>query len=109
MTALAFSSTLAAESKETSAAFVTDGHALADLRYRYEHVAQAGFANDPDAHTLRARLGLQSAKVWHIQALIEVEGITHLNGDFNDTVNGNVSFPVVADPDGFQLNRLQLE
>lgn len=86
-----------------------DGKFTFDGRYRYEHVDQAGFARDADAHTLRVRAGFQTGNVWDLQALIEVEGVVQLSDDFNDTVNGNVAYPIVADPEDFQINRFQIE
>ncbi|MCE9523900.1 MAG: alginate export family protein [Alphaproteobacteria bacterium] len=89
--------------------FFDGGKFTADARYRFEHVDQDGFANDADAHTLRVRAGFQTGKVWDLQALIEGEGVVQFNDDFNDTVNGNVTFPTIADPEDFQINRLQIE
>lgn len=92
----------------SGASIVDDGRVILDLRYRYEHVEQEGFANEANAHTVRARAGFETGSFWDLQALVELEGVLHLNDDFNDTVNGNVTFPVVADPEDLQINRLQL-
>lgn len=89
--------------------FVDEGTIILDGRYRYEHVDQQGFADDADAHTVRLRAGFETGKVWDLQGLVEFEGVLQLNDDFNDTVNGNVTFPVVADPEDLQINRLQIE
>lgn len=85
------------------------GKFIFDGRYRYEHVDQAGFNRDADAHTLRVRAGFQTGKLWNLQGLVEVEGVVQFNDDFNDTVNGNLTYPIVADPEDFQINRLQIE
>jgi hypothetical protein len=109
---LALSATVGAISVKADAAFgdfFDNGKLIADVRYRFEHVEQDGFVNDADAHTLRARVGFQTGKVWDLQGLIEGEGIVQFNDDFNDTVNGNTTFPVIADPEDFQINRLQIE
>ena len=100
---------ISARAEGTFADFFEQGKFLADVRYRYEHVDQDLIANDANAHTIRARVGFQTGKVWDLQGLIEGEGILHLNDDFNDTVNGRTAYPVVADPEDFQINRLQLE
>jgi hypothetical protein len=89
--------------------FFEQGKLLVDARYRFEHVDQDLIVNEANAHTLRARVGFQTGKVWDLQALVEGEGIVQFNDDFNDTVNGNTAFPTVADPEDFQINRLQLE
>lgn len=109
---LALSATVGAISVKADAAFgdfFDNGKLIADVRYRFEHVEQDGFVNDADAHTLRARIGFQTGKVWDLQGLIEGEGIVQFNDDFNDTVNGNTTFPVIADAEDFQINRLQIE
>jgi hypothetical protein len=112
--ALAFASlsslgALAARADGTFGDFFDQGKLLIDARYRYEHVDQDGFANEANAHTLRARVGFLTGKVWDLQVLVEGEGIVQFNDDLNDTTNGNVTFPVVADPEDFQINRLQIE
>ncbi len=100
---------IAARAEGTFADYFEQGKLLVDVRYRYEHVDQDLIANDANAHTLRARVGFQTGKVWDLQGLIEGEGIVHFNDDFNDTVPNNPAFPIVADPEDFQINRLQLE
>ena len=109
---LALSATVGAISVKADPAFgdfFDNGKLIADVRYRFEHVEQDGFANDADAHTLRARIGFQTGKVWDLQGLIEGEGIVQFNDDFNDTVPNNPAFPTIADPEDFQINRLQIE
>lgn len=113
-TALLFASVsslgaVAARADGTFGDFFDQGKLLIDARYRYEHVDQDGIANEANAHTLRARVGFLTGKVWDLQLLVEGEGVVQFNDDFNDTTNGNVTFPVVADPNDFQINRLQVE
>lgn len=84
-----------------------DGRWLLDTRLRYESVEQDGL-RDADALTLRARLGYESPPWRGWRALGEVEGVAHLAGDFNDTVNGDTAYAVVPDPETFEVNRMQL-
>lgn len=100
---------LAARADGNMADFFDQGKLLIDARYRYEHVDQDGLANEANAHTLRARVGFLTGKVFDLQFLVEGEGVVQFNDDFNDTTNGNATFPVVADPEDFQINRLQVE
>ena len=100
---------LAARADGNMADFFDQGKLLIDARYRYEHVDQDGLANEANAHTLRARVGFLTGKVFDLQFLVEGEGVVQFNDDFNDTTNGNTTFPVVADPEDFQINRLQVE
>ena len=88
---------------------LVDGKFTFDVRARYEHVDQEGFAKDASAPTVRARVGFVTGKVANFQGLIEGEAIVHLSDHFNDTENGQTAFPKVVDPAGMELNRLQLE
>lgn len=77
-----------------------------DIRYRLELVDQDGFADDATASTLRIRAGARTREWQGFSALIEGEAIIHLGpDDFNDTVNGQGAFPVVADPEDLLLNQ----
>ncbi len=88
---------------------VREGEVILNVRYRYEMVDQASFARDAHANTVRTRFGYQTAE-WHqFRVLAEGEHVGHIGDDqFNDTVNGRVMFPVVADPDVLELNRLHI-
>ncbi|MBC2779140.1 alginate export family protein [Parasphingopyxis marina] len=90
---------------------VGDGFSITpiiDARLRYEHVDQAGFARDGDAITLRARAGVEVGHESGFSFLAEGEGTVALNDHYNSTTNGRGMFPVVADPETIELNRLQV-
>ncbi len=79
-----------------------------DIRLRYEGVDQVGFVEEAQALTLRVRAGL-TTPVWHdFQILVEGEAIAALHTDYNSTANGKGQFPVVADGETIELNRLQI-
>ncbi len=86
---------------------VAEGDWIIDARLRYESVSQDGLA-DADALTFRTRLGYETPLWRGWRALAEIEGVAQLNDDFNDTVNGNTAFAIVADPEALEINRLQL-
>lgn len=90
-------------------ATVKDGKLLLNLRFRVEYVDQKGIGKEAWAPTLRTRLGYQTAPWNGWTALLEFENTT-VAGEtrFNDTVNGDSSRPVVADPEDSEVNRLQL-
>ncbi|WP_339930206.1 hypothetical protein [uncultured Brevundimonas sp.] len=90
-----------------AAASTTAGDVLFDSRLRYEGVNQDGL-DDATAVTLRARLGWQSPDWSGFRLLVEGEGVVALVDDYNDTIHGPARYPVVADPEGVELNRLQL-
>jgi hypothetical protein len=83
---------------------------LVDFRLRSESVEQTPFANEADVTTLRGRLGVEIGKLWSTAFLIEGEGVTPLNGDYRPdaSVANMTAFPVIADPEGYEINRLQL-
>ena len=87
---------------------LADGDFIFNSRLRYETVEQDGFANDAEGVTLRTRFGYQSEEFDGLSFLIEGENVLHLVDDFNSTVNGNTGFPVIADPEETELNRLQV-
>lgn len=80
---------------------------IVDTRLRYEGVSQDG-VDDASALTFRARLGYETQAFHGVRGLIEAEGVGHLNDDFNDTLNGHTAFATIPDPEGLELNRLQL-
>jgi len=85
------------------------GKPIIDLRIRYEHVEQDGVANNADAYTGRARLGYATGSFHGFTVLTDFDLVGHAGSeDYNDTINGRTSYPVVADPDTAELNRLQI-
>jgi hypothetical protein len=81
---------------------------IVDLRLRLEDVEQEGLPEEADATTLRARLGFETGKAWNTALLAEGEFVWPLTTDYNSTLNGKTQFPVVADPESYEVNRLQL-
>jgi len=80
-----------------------------DLRYRYETVDQTGIVDTAQASTLRTRVGYTTGAFHGVKALVEFENTTALDGDeYNSTTNGKTTRPVVADPEGNDLNRAAL-
>lgn len=81
---------------------------IMDLRMRAESVEQTGMSEEADALTLRARLGFETGKAWNTSFLAEGDFLWPLHDDYNSTTNGKTAFPVVADPETYEINRLQL-
>ena len=81
---------------------------IVDSRMRFEGVDQDPMANDADAVTWRARLGFETGKAWNTALLAEGDFLWPLKSDYNSTTNGNTAYPVVADPETYEVNRLQL-
>jgi hypothetical protein len=78
------------------------------MRLRSESVDQDPIAEDASALTLRGRLGFETGKAWNTALLVEGDFLWPLLTDYNSTTNGNTAYPVVADPEAYELNRLQL-
>ena len=81
---------------------------IADLRLRYETVDQDGFAREAEAGTLRARLGAEvSLGPWRLLGEGEATGAAVER--YDSGLNGKTAYPIVADPENIELNRLQLQ
>ena len=88
---------------------ITDGSFFGEVRYRYENVDQENFSNNATANTIRTNVGFKTGVYKDFQALIEGQIVQNIGDEnFNDTVNGNTSYPVVADPDVSEINELWL-
>lgn len=81
---------------------------IIDTRLRYEMVDQDPLAEDADALTLRARIGGElTTSAWSL--LVEGEGTLALVERYNSGVNLKTAYPIVADPENIELNRVQLQ
>lgn len=83
--------------------------AVLSFRYRFEHVDQAGIADKAEASTLRTRLSLETAEFKDFTLLAQLANVAAIGSErYNSTRNGLTEFPVVADPEGTELNLLYL-
>jgi hypothetical protein len=83
---------------------------LLDMRLRTENVDQDGIPNDAHAITLRARLGFETGKAWNTSLLVEGEGLVPIQDSYrpDPAVPSMTTYPVVADAETYEINRLQL-
>lgn len=96
----------AASAQETSP---PAGKPILEIRPRFEHVDQANFAPDGEALTVRMRIGYETGAWNGLKGLVELEGVKDLlDEDYNSTVNGRTRYPVIGDPEGAEVNRLQV-
>jgi hypothetical protein len=81
-----------------------------DARLRTEDVDQAGLADDANATTLRAHLGFETGKAWNTSLLVEGEAVVPFEDDYrpDPLVPEKVTYPVVPDPETYEVNRFQL-
>ncbi len=112
---LGMGSNLAMAQEETSSpadftSMFTDGKASFDFRYRYEYVDDDAFSRNAKASTLRSRLTFASATWQGVSFLAEFDDVTAIgDDDYNSTANGNTQYPVVADPEGTEVNQAWLK
>jgi hypothetical protein len=83
---------------------------LVDIHVRYEEVEQTGIVDNAHAETLRARLGGETGKFLDTSLLAEGEAMLRLDRAYrpDNAVATYTRYPVVADPENYQLNRLYL-
>jgi hypothetical protein len=83
---------------------------IIDLRLRTETVEQEPLADDAHATTLRLRAGFETGKAWNTALLIEGEGIMPIGKSYrpDPMIPEMTTYPVVADPEAYEINRFQL-
>ncbi|MEL7188418.1 MAG: porin [Pseudomonadota bacterium] len=81
---------------------------ILDMNLRLDTADQPTFPDAATSVTLRTRAGAD-LKWSNFSILVEAEGTFAIDDSFNDTIpsNGIEPFPVIADPDSFDLNRVQ--
>lgn len=85
------------------------GKLVLEERLRFEGVDQAPLVRDAEATTLRTHLGWETGSWENLKGAIEFEDVRHIGAiHYNTTINGKTLYPTVADPDGTELDRLQL-
>lgn len=85
---------------------ISEGKASVDFRYRFENVDQENFNKDATANTLRSRITLATAPWGGFSALLEMDNVSDFGtDDYNSLSNGNTQYPVIADPEGTDLNQ----
>ncbi len=88
----------------------SDSKVKLSWRYRYEGVDQDGIDEDATANTIKARLTATTGSYSGLQAVVEFDYVAELfDEDYNNTINGETTYPVVADPDGSDLNQAFLK
>ncbi len=86
---------------------ITDGSVALNFRYRFEGVDQDGFDEDAEASLLRSRLTLTSGTFKGFSGQLEIDDVSAIGpDDYNSTENGKGEYPVIADPEGTDLNQL---
>lgn len=85
------------------------GNVSFNFRLRSEFADLEGFDESATASTLRSRVTWESATFNRFQVLLEADNVSTLGSEqFNSTTNGETAYPVVADPEGTDLNQAWL-
>lgn len=86
------------------------GEARFNFRYRFEHAEDDSLPEAAKASTLRSRFAWRSAAWQRWSALIEIDDVQSIGNDlYNSTRNGVTSRPIVADPEGTEINQAALQ
>ncbi|MCK5425674.1 MAG: alginate export family protein [Emcibacter sp.] len=94
---------------ETLADAVTGGKVYLKVRARYEGVDQVNLVEDASAFTINTKLGYKTGSYNGFSGVIEFEDSRNLaNENYNNTINGNIGYPVVADPSHTEVNQAYL-
>lgn len=84
-----------------------DPRLINNLRLRYEAVDDDARPGDADAVTLRYRGTLEVDATARLTLLAEVESVAVFVDDFDNGTGGKPSRPVIPEPAGTRLNRIQ--
>ena len=76
-----------------------------NLRARYEGVDQEGIDKNASALTLKSRITVNTGSYSNFSLGLEVDKVDALVDDYNSKTNGNTEYPVVADPQGTDVNQ----
>ena len=102
----------AAEDSDTLASAITSGKAGVNVRARYENVDQDNIDKKANAVTARLRLNYKTGTWNGLSAFGEYDHVFHVLDDFNSgggTSSNRGQYPVVADPEGADLNQLYID
>ncbi len=90
---------------------LTKGDTTFSFRYRYEYVDDNSSAKDADASTLKSRVTWSSGAYKGFSGLVEIDDVSHIGGEnYATPSNGKAGeYPIVADPDGTDINQVYLK
>jgi hypothetical protein len=84
---------------------LSDSTVKVELRARYEGVDQDGKDKDATAATLKSRITVNTGSYSNFSLGLEVDKVDALVDDYNSKTNGKTEYPVVADPQGTDVNQ----
>jgi hypothetical protein len=96
---------------ETVTEALAQGEAHLNLRLRHESVSEdlaGGGSRTGEALTLKTRLNFKTAAVKGFSGFVELDDVSNFAGESNDSVNGKINEPLIADPAGTEVNQVYL-
>lgn len=89
----------------------TKGDTKFNFRYRYEYVDDNVSEKDANASTLKSRVTWNSATYKGFSGLVEIDDVSQIGGEnYATPSNGKAGeYPIVADPDGTDINQVYLK
>lgn len=88
---------------------LSDSKINLSFRARFENVDQDGIKEDANALTLKSRITAKTGAYNGFSLGVEVDNVTELVNNYNSTRNGETKYPVVADPEGTDVNQAYLQ
>ena len=89
---------------------MTSGSVHLGFRYRVELVDQKDRLNNATASTLRTRVDYKSTPYKGFSLFAELDDVSYIGNDrFDNLRNSHSSYPVVADPDGTDVNQFYID
>jgi len=88
---------------------LSDSTVNVELRARYEGVDQDGIDKDATAATLKSRITVKTGSYSNFSLGLEVDKVDALVDDYNSKTNGQTEYPVVADPQGTDVNQAYIK
>lgn len=86
---------------------LSGGKVSGQFRYRYEWVDDQTKNKNADASTMRIRLGYMTGDYLDLSGFLQFEDVHVVGANelYNSTINGRTEYPVVADPEGTEINQ----
>lgn len=107
--ALLATTPLHAEEANTLSDWFKKGEPGIDFRYRLETADQDGLPLNSTASTLLTKLHYRTASMGGFSGYVEFANVTVVGKEtYNDTINGRVRRPVIADPEGTEVSQAYL-
>ncbi|WP_017445848.1 alginate export family protein [Gayadomonas joobiniege] len=90
---------------ETLAEAIKEGSTSVAVRTRYENVDQDGFGSSANALTVKTSLTYKTASLSGFSGLLQMDDVTAITDNYSVPTDAVKMQPVVADPEGTEVNQ----